>query len=60
MPAAVTNGRRATTTIPGEMPYPWSQRWFDDPPIGTIVYGNERVIYLGNSEWEPLAEARNQ
>jgi hypothetical protein len=35
------------------MPYRWSQRWFDDPPIGTIVYGHERVIYLGNGDWQP-------
>jgi hypothetical protein len=37
------------------MPYRGSQRWSDDPPIGTIVLGNERVIYLGNGDWQPLA-----
>ena len=37
-----------------QTPYRWSRRWHDDPPIGTIVYGNERVIYLGNGEWQPL------
>jgi hypothetical protein len=37
-----------------ERPYKWSQRWYDDPPIGTIVLGHERVIYLGNGEWQPL------
>jgi hypothetical protein len=27
------------------------QRWYDDtPPAGTIVYGRERVIYLGNGD----------
>jgi hypothetical protein len=36
------------------MPYRWSQRWYDDPPIGTIVFRHERVIYLGNGEWQPL------
>jgi hypothetical protein len=36
------------------MPYRWSQRWYDDPPIGTIVLGHERVIYLGDGEWQPL------
>ena len=34
-----------------EQPYRWSQRWHDD---GTIVFGHERVIYLGNGEWQPL------
>jgi hypothetical protein len=42
-----------------ERPYKWSQRWHDDPPIGTIVYGHERVIYLGNGEWQPLADEPN-
>ena len=37
-----------------ERPYRWSRRWRDDTPIGTVVYGNERVIYLGNGEWQPL------
>ena len=27
-----------------------------DPPIGTIVLGNEQVIYLGNGKWQPLDE----
>ena len=39
-----------------EGPYRWSQRWHDDPPIGTIVLGHERVIYLGNGDWQPLGE----
>lgn len=36
------------------MPYRWSQRWHDDPAIGTIVLGNEQVVYLGNGKWQPL------
>jgi hypothetical protein len=40
-------------------PYRWSQRWHDDPPIGTIVFGHERVIYLGNGEWQRLADMPN-
>jgi hypothetical protein len=39
-----------------EKPYRWSERWSDDPPIGTTVLGNEHVIYLGNGEWHPLAD----
>ena len=31
-----------------------TERWFDDTPIGTIALGHERVIYLGNGEWQPL------
>jgi hypothetical protein len=34
-----------------EQPYRWSQRWYDDPPVGTIVLGHERVIYVGNGNW---------
>ena len=30
-----------------------------DPPIGTIVLGHERVIDLGNGEWQPLADTPN-
>jgi hypothetical protein len=51
--AAVTNGRRPQPQFV-ERPYRWSQRWFDDPPVGTIVYGNGRVIYMGNGDWEPI------
>jgi hypothetical protein len=32
---------------------------FDDPPVGTIVLGHEQVIYLGNGEWQPLADKPN-
>ena len=50
--AKKTNGRRGPDLFI-EQPYRWSQRWHDDPP-GTIVFGHERVIYLGNGEWQPL------
>jgi hypothetical protein len=53
-----TNGKRPPT--PPEQPYRWSQRWSDDPPIGTIVLGHERVIYLGNGEWQPFADTPNR
>ena len=53
--AAVTNGRRDPTRFE-ERPYKWCKRWHDDPPIGTIVYCHERVIYLGNGKWQPLAD----
>ena len=42
----------------GRRPYHWAQRWHDDPPIGTVVLGPERVIYFGNGEWQPLDESR--
>lgn len=51
--AAVTNGRRPQPQFV-ERPYKWSQRWRDDPPIGTIVYGNEHVICMGNGDRQPL------
>ena len=37
-----------------QQPYRWSQRWFDDPPIGTIVFlGNGKAeVYAGNDEWQ--------
>ena len=55
--AAVTNGRRPQQPF-AERPYKWSQRWRDDPPIGTINYdgGQNPEIYLGNGEWQPLGE----
>ena len=34
--AAVTNGRKSPPQFV-ERPYKWSQRWRDDPPVGTIV-----------------------
>jgi hypothetical protein len=33
--------RNGSGTVLEEMPYRWSQRWHDDPPIGTIVLGHE-------------------
>lgn len=53
--AAVVNGRRATAPN-GEMPYRGSQRWSEDPPIGTIKYdgGRNPEIYVGNGDWQPL------
>ena len=42
--AAVTNGRRPPTHS-GTTTRP-----------SAIVYGNERVIYMGNGEWQPLAD----
>jgi hypothetical protein len=39
-----------------EKPYRWSQRWSDDPPVGTINLdgGRNPEIYLGNGEWQPV------
>ena len=53
------NGQRRATTGFKEHPYRWSQRWFDDPPIGTINFdgGRNPEIYLGNGEWQPLDPA---
>ncbi len=48
-----TNARRPPDPYI-ERPYRWSRRFYDDPPIGTIVYGDEQVISLGNGEWQPL------
>jgi len=28
--------------------------------VGTIVYGNERIIYMGNGDWQPLDEGGPQ
>jgi hypothetical protein len=50
------NGSRAVLE---EKPYRWSQRRSDDPPIGTIVLCHDRVIYLGNDEWQPLDDTAN-
>ena len=50
-----TNGRRSSDPSV-ERPYRWSQRWRDDPPVGTVNYdgGRNPEIYLGNGEWQPL------
>ena len=49
------NGRRRATVARQEDPYKWSQRWFEDPPFGTINYdgGRNPEIYLGNGDWVP-------
>ena len=49
-----------TTALRGA-PLQWSQRWFNDPPIGTINFdgGRPREIYVGNGEWQPLADQRH-
>ena len=54
-----TNARRRPGSD-GQRPYRWSQRWFDDPPIGTINYdgGRNPEIHIGNGEWQPLDGAR--
>jgi hypothetical protein len=46
-------GGNGSGTVLEEMPYRWSQRWHDDPPIGTIVFlGNGQAeIYAGDGEW---------
>jgi hypothetical protein len=45
-----------------ERPYKWSQRWFDDPPIGTINFdgGRNPEVYMGNGEWQPLDDAETE
>ena len=39
-----------------ERPYRWSQRWHDDPPIGTVVLSHDQIIYMGKrgtgSRWD--------
>jgi hypothetical protein len=37
-----------------EKPYRWSQRWFDDPPVGTtVVLGDGLVeVHVGGGVWE--------
>lgn len=50
-----TNGMRPVPHFE-ERPYKWSQRWFDDPPVGTINNdgGRNPEIHVGNGEWQPL------
>jgi hypothetical protein len=42
-----------------QLPYRWSRRWYDDPPIGTINFdgGRNPEIYVGNGDWQPLDAA---
>ena len=53
--AAVTNGRRPQPPFV-ERPYKWSQRWFDDPPIGTTVTlgDGQFEVYAGSGEWHVI------
>src|SRR4029079_14698662 len=46
--------RRPDPRIP--QPYRSSQRWCDDPPVGTINLdgGRHSEIYVGNGDWQPL------
>lgn len=55
------NGQRRATTGFQEYPYRWSQRWFDDSPVGTINFdgGRNPEIYVGNGEWQPLDNSAN-
>jgi len=54
------NGYRHPTRFHAKQaPLEWSRRWCDDPPVGTIVFGHERVIYLGNDKWQPLDDTPN-
>ena len=36
-----------------EQPYRWSQRWHDDPPVGTTVNAGAGMVdvYLGHGQW---------
>jgi hypothetical protein len=38
-----------------QQPYRWSQRWYDNPPVGTINDdgGRNPEIYVGNGGWQP-------
>jgi hypothetical protein len=40
-----------------ERPYRWSQRWFDDPPVGTEVNlgGGLVEVYVGRGIWQTVA-----
>ena len=46
------NGRRRPEPYV-QLPYRWSRRWFDDPPVGTINFdgGRNPEIHVGNGEW---------
>ena len=50
------NGQRRA--VRDEYPLRWSQRWFEDPPIGTVNLdgGRNPEIHLGNGNWQPLDE----
>lgn len=49
------NGHRAGLE---EEPLRWSQRWFDDPPVGTIKLGHRPwEINVGSGVWVEIDEA---
>jgi hypothetical protein len=37
-----------------ERPLKWSQRWFEDPPVGTTVNlgGGEVEVHVGGGVWQ--------
>jgi hypothetical protein len=42
-----------------ELPYRRSQRWCDDPPVGTVNLdgGRSPEIHMGGGEWAPFSGA---
>ena len=46
-------GLNGTGAFVEEKPYRWSQRWFDDPPVGTTVNARNGMVevYLGGGHW---------
>ena len=51
--AHVTNGNGVVE----EPPLRWSQRWFDDPPVGTEVFLEDglREVHVGGGVWQTVA-----
>jgi hypothetical protein len=47
------NGKRRANLVSEQKPYRWSQRWFDDPPAGTIVFLADGTadLCIGNAQW---------
>lgn len=46
---------------PGEYPYRWSRRWYDDPPTGTINYNGPSAtaeVCTGNGRWVEVDKAQ--
>ena len=43
-------------SVQKEQAYRWSQRWFDDPPIGTTAnLGDGMVeVHLGGGAWQSI------
>jgi hypothetical protein len=50
------NGQRRATLVSPEQPYRWSQRWYENPPVGTINFdgGCNPEVYVGEGQWQPL------